>query len=61
MIMLPRLAESSQRLVIAGAPVSKASRHPMAAIAEVRVMGFFEAAFLCAVALVMITAIQIEN
>jgi hypothetical protein len=28
---------------------------------EVRVMGFFEAAFLCAVALVMITAIQMDS
>jgi hypothetical protein len=29
--------------------------------AEVCVMGFFEAAFLCAVALVMITAIQMDG
>jgi len=34
---------------------------PKAATAEVCVMGFFEAAFLCAVALVMITAIQMES
>jgi hypothetical protein len=29
--------------------------------AKVGVMGYFEAAFLCAVALVMITAIQMDN